>query len=174
MTGEEARTYLLQHQPMPSDSDITENEADTFIAILQFLEENPNPDFIPLLMGSVSSQTGLGMYEQIQFVLNQFSEGEVVPHVRVLLQSPNPGARSWAVGWALEFPSSTYLKAINEILHSPEDDDSHYLAVAVLERLCIEHQSENAMYMIEAAISLEIGTEARELARKVLEGRSDI
>lgn len=65
VTGADALAFLRLHQPMPSGLSITREEADGFVEVLKCLEAQPIPDAIPLLIGTVTEETGLGKNRRI-------------------------------------------------------------------------------------------------------------
>ena len=85
---------------MPSDRNITDDEAATFVAILHLFEEVKDSRCIPLLINSVSKDTGLGMYEHIEFVLMRYPASEVAPHLRTALKQGNDGVKYRCCWWA--------------------------------------------------------------------------
>jgi hypothetical protein len=135
MTRTEAIEFLKAHQPMPSDRAISDEEGRLFAETLRHFEAQPEEVCIPLFVGSVSGDTGLGMYQQIRFVFQRFPLAMVGPHIRAALRSPDPGVRAWAVDWALDCPWSELLPDLQRICTSSEDEDAHELAHAAMERI---------------------------------------
>jgi hypothetical protein len=120
---------------MPDDFTISESEGDTFAALLKHFEQHPDERCLPLLVGSVSGSTGLGMYQHITFVFQQFALEIVGPHIKRALCSHDSGVRRWGVDWALDCPWPGLLPHLQRILASPEDEDAHELAQAAIEEI---------------------------------------
>ena len=87
---------------MPSDSAITDEEGAAFAEILEHFEAQHDERCIPLLIHSVSPDTGLGMYEHIKFVLMAYPGEQVVPHIRRGLVDGNDGVRYRCCWWAAD------------------------------------------------------------------------
>jgi hypothetical protein len=135
MTTTEALAFLRAHQPMPGDWEISDAEGEAFAAILRHFEQHPDERCLPLLVGSVSALTGLGMYQHIRFVLNCFAADVVGPYILRALLSPEPGVRRWGVDWALDRPWPELLPHLRRIAASVEDEDAHELARAAIDAI---------------------------------------
>jgi hypothetical protein len=122
MTTEQALEFLRRHQPMPSDWDIADHEGDTYVAILKHFEAHPDPRCIPLLINSVSPETGLGMYQHIKFVLRAHGTDAVAPYLRTGLVDGNDGVKSRCCEWAVEV-ASWNLEDVIRTLEEHSDED---------------------------------------------------
>jgi hypothetical protein len=122
MTVNQALDFLKNHQPMPSDWDITNEEGATFAAILKYFEQHPDSRCLPLLIHSVSTETGLGMYEHISSVLMAHESGEVIPHLREGLKTGNDGVKFRCCWWATDVDAWELEEEIRPLLHYPDDD----------------------------------------------------
>jgi hypothetical protein len=131
MTTAEAIEFLRAHQPTPSDHAITDAEGRMFAEILKHFEAHLDEACIPLLVGSVSADTGLGMYQHIRFVFHRFPLTTVGPHILAALRNADARVRAWAVDWALDCPWPD----LQRICASSEDEDAHELAEAAIERI---------------------------------------
>jgi hypothetical protein len=132
MTTAEALEFLRMHQPMPDDRAICDAEGETYAAVLRHFEEHPDARCLPLLVGSVSGHTSLGMYQHVRFVFHRFAPEVVGPHLLHALCSPDPGVRRWGVDWALDCPWPGLLPHLRRIVASAEDRDVHELARAAI------------------------------------------
>jgi hypothetical protein len=135
MTTLEAIEFLRAHQPMPSDHAITDEEGRMFAETLKHFEAHPDEECIPLFIGSVSGETGLGMYQHIRFIFHRFPHATVGRHILTALRSPDVGVRAWAVDWALDCPWPDLLHELKRICASSQDEDAHELARAAIERI---------------------------------------
>jgi hypothetical protein len=133
MSVSEAIEFLRQHQPMPGDDVITELQAGQFIAALRLLESRPTQEAIPLLLGSVSPNTGLGMYEHIGFVLRRFHPELVAPHLARLLNHSSAEVRCRAAWWCSDCPDESLSTPLLERLRREEDPGVCYAVRAALE-----------------------------------------
>jgi hypothetical protein len=133
MNALEALEFLRRHQPMPSDEDITELQADQFISALRLFESQPTQEAIPLLLGAVGPGTALGMYEHIGFVLRRFSPAAVAPHLVRLLHHASPDVRCRAAWWCSDCPHESLPKPILMQLRREENAEVSYALHAALE-----------------------------------------
>jgi hypothetical protein len=132
MKTEDAIAFLKSHQPMPSDHEITDAEGAAFSEIIKHFEQNPDPRCIPLLIGAVSKNTGLGMYEHIKFVLMAHSKDEVAPHLRYGLCHGNDGTKYRCCWWACDV-DAWELEDVIRPLVDHEDEDIQDAASTFLE-----------------------------------------
>jgi len=122
MDTEKALAFLRAHQPMPSDHTITDEEADTFAALLVHFEVRPDERCIPLLINSVSTNTALGVYERIKFVLRAHPRESVVPHLQRGLLSGNDGVRYRCCWWALDVDAWELIDVVRPLTADASED----------------------------------------------------
>jgi hypothetical protein len=122
MDTEHALSFLRSHQPMPSDHAITDDEAATFIAILRYFEIERDERCLPLLINSVSSETGLGMYEHIKFVLLAHPREQVVPYLKQGLEDGNSGVLYRCCWWAFDIDAWELADLIQPLITHVDED----------------------------------------------------
>ena len=122
MNTEQALKFLEAHQPMPSDLTITDEQGATFAAILEHFQVELDERCIPLLIHSVSPDTGLGMYEHIKFVLMAHPREQVVPHIRRALLDGNDGVRYRCCWWACDTDAWELIDAIQPLANHPDEE----------------------------------------------------
>ncbi len=122
MTADDAIAFLNLHQPMPSDFEITDEEGGIYAAILKHFEARPDSRCIPLLIRSVSAETGLGMYEHIKFVLLQHRREEIVPHLRDVLRSGTDAQKTRCCWWAADIGAWDLSAEIESLCNSTDED----------------------------------------------------
>ncbi len=132
MDTERALTFLRAHQPMPSDHTIADEEGATFAVILDHFQTVCDERCIPLVIHSVSPDTGLGMYEHIRLVLMAHPREQVIPHLRRGLTYGNDGVRSRCCWWAADV-SAWDLVDLIEPLTAHSDEDVRLPAQAFME-----------------------------------------
>jgi hypothetical protein len=132
MTSDEAIAFLKAHQPMPSDYAISEEDGSRFAAILKHFESHPDARCVPLLIRSVSPDTGLGMYEHIKFVFFQHTKEDVVPHLRHALKTGSDAQKARCCWWATDI-AAWELRAEIEGFVTSNDEDLRDAAEAFLE-----------------------------------------
>lgn len=127
MTDDQALQFLSAHQPMPSDHNISDVQAQQYAEVLCHFLENPDIRCIPLLINSVSRETGLGMYERIEDVLLKQPRNDVITHLVSGLKSHDPGVRSRCCHWALAL-SAVELSTQIASLKTDTDQDTREAA----------------------------------------------
>ena len=132
MNPDAALQFLEDHQPMPGDSEITQDECDVFAELLVHFREHADPRSIPLLVNSVSTSTGMGMYEDISRVLMAHQKSAVVPHIRHGLLQGSDGVKYRCCWWAADV-SAWELTDIIEPLTRSDHEDTRDAAKAFIE-----------------------------------------
>ena len=132
MDTEPALSFLKAHQPMPSDTSITDEDGAAFAEVLRHFETEHDERCIPLLIHSVSPDTGLGMYEHIKFVLMAYPSEQVVPQIRRGLADGNDGVRSRCCLWAADVSAWELIDLIHP-LTAHHDEDIRLAAQAFVE-----------------------------------------
>ena len=122
MDSEHALSFLRTHQPMPSDRAITDEEAATFVVILELFQTEPDERCLPLLIHSVSSDTGLGVYEHIKFVLAAHPREQVVHYLRKGLEDGNYGVLHRCCWWATDVDAWELADLIQPLVAHPDED----------------------------------------------------
>jgi hypothetical protein len=97
--------FLTEHQPMPSDREVSEEECSSFVEAIEYFKTNTNPECVALFLGTISNNTSLGMYESIEQVLANQSRETVKFEIAKSLKSHNEPliyrCCSWAAGLGL-------------------------------------------------------------------------
>jgi hypothetical protein len=119
---EQALLFLRAHQPMPSDHEITDDEAATFFAILQHFTTKHDARCLPLLIHSVSPGTGMGMYEHIESVLVAHPREQVLPHLQHGLVAGNAGVLYRCCWWAADLSAWELVEQIQPLTTHPDED----------------------------------------------------
>jgi len=132
MTAEAALQFLLEHQPMPADRELTDQDGKVFAAVLSYFENHPDPRCLPLLIRSVSRDTGLGMYEHIKFVLMAQNREEVIRHLRACLQDGDEGVKYRCCWWASDV-DAWELEDLIRPLTAHADEETQEAAESFLE-----------------------------------------
>ncbi len=122
MTVDEALAFLAAHQPMPSDHDVSTDECTVCCDVLRLFTANPDGRCIPLLINSITADTGLGMYEAISAVLMSHPSEQVIPHLRTGLLSGNTAIIYRCCWWACDVRASGLSDVVRPLLHHEDDD----------------------------------------------------
>ena len=107
---------------MPSEHKINDHEAQQFCEIIELFQKTKNDQCISLLINAVSTETGLGMYEDIRFALQFQNHEMVIPALADGLKSTDPGRASRCCWWAIDIEAWELKKQIEPLLFSQNED----------------------------------------------------
>lgn len=169
ITTDEALRFLEDHQPMPDDSQLTEDLIARYNEVRIHFLQSPDERAIPLFLRSFGNGSGFGSYQLIEDVLAQFPGSVVVPYLTEVLQRGEGQIGYWATQIAARFPSERLIPALAKKLTS-EDFDTRYAAVTALEQI----PSESATETLREALLVESDSELRELIDDVLRARRSV
>ena len=141
MTQSDALTLLRAHQPIPGEYTITLELRNSLLAAFEALSQAPTREAIPLLLGAISGEIGLEMYELIKLLLLKFPAGEVAPSLEAELTDADPGRRYRAAVLAADYACAALVKPLEHILAIEADVDVTYAAEAALEA-CKDNSAE--------------------------------
>lgn len=110
--------FLRQHQPLPPDDELTDEEIEKYEEVCDYFERNADPECIPLFLHSFGEGTGDGLYQLVEDIIAKFSSGEVVPHLVHALGSPHESVRYWAAQIAAGYESPQLTEALLEIVRT--------------------------------------------------------
>lgn len=116
---------------MPSDHAISDEEGSKFIAVVEHFETVQDERCLPLLIHSVSPDTGLGMYEHIRFVLRAHPREHVVRYLKQGLVDGNSGVLFRCCSWALDIDAWELGDLIQPLVNHP-DEDVRYSALTFI------------------------------------------
>jgi hypothetical protein len=72
LVNDQVIDFLRTHQPFAPDEDLTQDELDTFIEFLDWLDESKDPEVVPWLLRSFGDGDGAGTYQTAQSLLRTF------------------------------------------------------------------------------------------------------
>jgi HEAT repeat protein len=163
MTCDEAIAFLHAHQPMPDCEELTDELADTYIEVLDYFSEHPDVRCIPLLLNSFPDDPGVGMYQTVENVLEQFDPDEMVPHLVQSLQSKRFGVCYWSAQIAASFPDGRLVDPLARLL-SDANPGTRFFAAAALGQI----GSERALSPLQQALATETDAEVLEVLEEEL------
>ncbi len=137
ITKVEAINFLKQHQPMPSDDEIKEEEIAKYEEVRKIFINNSDKQCIPLFLNSFGGKDGLGVYQMVEDVIRMYDDEKVLPHILQALNSPHIGVRYWNVEISSNFPSKELFIPLSKILQC-EDTDIKCAAITALAQLALK------------------------------------
>ena len=112
--------FLLKYQPLPPDSEITEDELLIYDKSRFFFENNPCASCIPLFLNSFGEGSGFGVYQLIDSVIRKFSMDEVVGHLIKALTNKQGSIQYWCIQITVDFPHASLIPILESLLYVNE------------------------------------------------------
>ncbi|AKT32867.1 hypothetical protein QCD78_12045 [Pseudomonas syringae pv. actinidiae] len=136
MNKNQALHFLKSNQPMPTDSQITQEQAKTYDEVRICFIKNPDSKSIELFLRSFGDGDGLGMYQLVEDVFYQCEKSDVVSGIQTVLEdlSIPDGVRYWTTQAAAAFPDDVLRNGLSLSLASSIEDirEAAELAVEML------------------------------------------
>ncbi|PBK48011.1 hypothetical protein BUE60_22585 [Pseudomonas syringae pv. actinidiae] len=136
MNKNQALHFLKSNQPMPTDSQITQEQAETYDEVRICFIKNPDSKSIELFLRSFGDGDGLGMYQLVEDVFYQCEKSDVVSGIQTVLEdlSIPDGVRYWTTQAAAAFPDDVLRNGLSLSLASSIEDirEAAELAVEML------------------------------------------
>nr|WP_032672933.1 hypothetical protein [Pseudomonas syringae] len=136
MNKNQALHFLKSNQPMPTDSQITQEQAETYDEVRIYFIKNPDSKSIELFLRSFGDGDGLGMYQLVEDVFYQCEKSDVVSGIQTVLEdlSIPDGVRYWTTQAAAAFPDDALRNGLSLSLASSNEDirEAAELAVEML------------------------------------------
>lgn len=122
MNLDTALEFLRRHQPMPSDAELTSEDALKLAECADVARATKDERFIALLIGAFGMGTGHGVYETVVGTLVTFDRDNLIP---VVANGLNCGVRSveyWCCDIAGELCDSTIVDALIDKTLEPSSE----------------------------------------------------
>lgn len=155
----QALSWLQQYQPLPNDTEMTQEIADMYDQVRLHFIKNPDSQCIPLFLNSFGGRNGWGVYQLVEDVLRPYSAQEVLPHLLNSLQSPNVYVRQWSAYIASNLPDSCLIGPLSRLL-ADYDEDVKSGAIIALQQI----QDERVKSILELYCENETDEDLRDLA----------
>jgi hypothetical protein len=165
MSIEEAMEFLKNHQPMPSDEDLTQEIIDKYDEVRKLFLANRVPECVPLFLNSFGDWDGFGVYQMIEDVIKKFEYSEVVPHIQKALKSQHRSVRYWNSQISAIFPSEELIKPLGDLLKD-DDCDVKYASLTALSQI----HNDFVRNLVRAFQKSETDFELLELAEEISTG----
>jgi hypothetical protein len=168
----DALALLAQHQPLPSDDQLSAALLDKYDEVRRFFIKHPDPRCIPLFLNSFGDGSGFGVYQMVEDVFQMFPPEAVVPHLKESLSSPHKGVRYWGAQVAMLFPALELLEPLGTLLYA-EDSDTRLFAAYALEVMWQEKREAQVIEVLKKASEAETDAEVKEVLSRVLLSSSE-
>ena len=168
ITKIKAFSFLREHQPMPSDEDVTEDEIKKYEEVRTFFINNPDERCVPLFLNSFGGKDGLGVYQMVEDVIVMYNKKVVLPCILHAFNSSYEGVRYWCIQIASNFPDESLLSPLANFLQS-EDQDIKTAAITAIAQLALNHiRVYEVLKILEKEIKQITDEDIKEFAIEVL------
>ena len=168
ITKIKAFSFLREHQPMPSDEDVTEEEIKKYEEVRTFFINNPDERCVPLFLNSFGGKDGLGVYQMVEDVIVMYNKKVVLPCILHAFNSSYEGVRHWCIQIASNFPDESLLSPLANFLQS-EDQDIKTAAITAIAQLALNHiRVYEVLKILEKEIKQITDEDIKEFAIEVL------
>lgn len=168
ITREEALSFLMEHQPMLSDKEVTEEEIKKYEEVRIFFINNPDEQCIPLFLNSFGGKDGLGTYQMIEEVIVMYNKKIVLPYILHAFNSSYEGVKYWCIQIASNFPDESLLPPLINFLQS-EDQDIKVAAITTMAQFASNHiKADEILKILTEEIKKISDEETKEFAAEVL------
>lgn len=168
ITRIEAVSFLEEHQPMPNDNELKENEIKKYEEVRNYFIYNPDEQCIPLFLNSFGGKDGFGVYQMVEDVILMYDSEKVLPHILKALDSKYDGVKYWAIQISANFPSKSLFSPLVHLLKS-EDEDIKLASIASLAQLALNNvKKDEVIGILEKECKKILDEDVREFAEEVL------
>ena len=131
MTVDEGLAFLKAHQPMPDDTELSEELIRAYDEVRRLFIAQPDARCIPLFLTSFGAGDGFGVYQLVEDVLRQFSLDTVVSHLKKGLTHGQQSIRYWNADIAANFPTADLIEPLAQLLTEDDEDIRSAAAIAL-------------------------------------------
>lgn len=168
ITKSEAFSFLKEHQPMPSDDELTKQEIEKYEEVRKFFLDNVDVQCVPLLLNSFGGKDGFGVYQMVEDVILMYSKEEVLPHILNAFDNSCKYVIYWCVQIALNFPDVDLFMPLIEILKY-DDEDIKLASITALAQLALNNiRTNDVIDVLKKEIEKISDEEVKKFAEEVL------
>lgn len=168
ITKAAALSFLMEHQPMPNDQEITQEEIKRYEEVRTFFIDNPDEQCIPLFLNSFGDKDGFGIYQMVEDVIVMYNKKIVLPHILHAFHSSYGSVKYWCIQIATNFPDESLLSPLANFLQS-EDQDIKAAAITAIAQLALNHiKADEILKILKEEIKRISDEEIKEFATEVL------
>jgi hypothetical protein len=163
---QEYLSFLKENQPLPKDSELTEELIATYNEARKYFSKNYNKDCVPLFLNSFGGSNGLGVYQLIEDTIEVYPAKIVLPIIKQNISSSIKPITYWNMQIASNFPDSSLIEPLKLKLMSDDFDlrSSALIAIGQIKNTIVRK-------IIEEFIKNEKEEELIEIATDILENQ---
>lgn len=168
ITEVEAFSFLENHQPMPNDADLNEDDIQMYEQVRRYFIDNPNERCVPLFLNSFGGKDGFGVYQMVENVILMYDKDTVLPHLLNGFNSQHDGIKYWCIQIASYFPDECLLKPLGDFFKL-DDADIKLATIVALSQLALNNiKKEEVINVIRVEIAGTEDEDVIEFAEEVL------
>lgn len=168
ITELEAFSFLEEHQPMPRDADLNEDDIQMYEQVRRYFIDNPNERCVPLFLNSFGGKDGFGVYQMVENVILMYNKETVLPHVLNGFNSLHDGIQYWCIQIASCFPDECLFEPLVAFLRL-DDEDIKLVTIDALAQLALNNiNKKEVINVLEAKLLNGEDEYVIEFAEKVL------
>ena len=122
MDKKTAIKFLSENQPMPNDNLLTKEIIDTYYEVLVYAKNNPDNEFIPLILNSFGEWDGLGVYQTVEDAILNFDKNNVVEVLKHSLQSSYSSIKYWCAQISGAFHDDSLIDSLTKLVKDENAD----------------------------------------------------
>lgn len=174
ITKLEAFSFLKEHQPMPSDDELTKQEIEKYEEVRKFFLDNVDEQCISLFLNSFGGKDGYGIYQMVEDVIFMYDKEVVLPYVLNAFNSSCEYVIYWCVQIASNFPDVDLFIPLVKFLEY-EDEDIKLATITALGQLALNDVCTNdVIHVLKNEIETTSDDEEKEFAEEVLKDIQNI
>lgn len=169
ITKLEAFSFLKEHQPMPSDDELTKQEIEKYEEVRRFFLDNVDEQCIPLFLNSFGGKDGYGTYQMVEDIILMYDKEVVLPYVLNAFNSSCEYVIYWSIQIASNFPDvDLFIPLVNFFKY--EDEDIKLATITALAQLALNDiKTNDVIDALKNEIETTSDDEVKEFAEEVLE-----
>lgn len=114
--------FLRLHQPLPLESELTEEQIDQFEEVRLHFVNNHDDRCVRLFINAVNADGGFGVYQMVEDALRNQSHSVVISELEKALQDGKEHHLAWVLEWAMNFEAFEFEDLVqNYVNHSSSD-----------------------------------------------------
>ncbi len=123
--------FLEMHQPLPPDTQLSEQTIKTFDEVRRHFTMNPEPKSVALMLNAFGEGDGFGVYQLVEDMLLRQDRDLVISSLEAALQSQHYGVRYWCANISAVFPSEKLVAPLLRLLNETDHDMKIVALIAI-------------------------------------------
>ena len=169
VTRLEAFSFLKEHQPMPGDDELTEQEIAEYEEVRRFFLDNMDEQCIPLFLNSFGGKDGYGVYQMVEDGILMYDKEIVLPYILNAFNSSCQYVIYWCIQIASNFPHVDLFIPLVKFLKY-EDGDIKLATITSLAQLALNDiRTDDIIDVLKNELETASDNEVRKFIEEVLD-----